>query len=353
VTTREVTALVATAAGPLSYTVANLSIGGALVTGGPPLARGEMFELELKLKGSKALIVRGRVVNVRGEGSGIAFEGIGTDASAALENLIATAEAQSALPPPLPPRSRTDELPAVGPRPDDAFFSEHDPRPPRSSSPDERAEYLRVLLKNREEVIRKARAAFSSVVSEADQLRAVAARLKTRLDALTNHAALNEVALAAARADVEKEKKARLDERSTAEDLLEQEQRRTLEAIATVSGLEATMRRNEVEAKRAFDEAEAARQEAEASASDAANVRRAYQELMQTSRRPTESQSASAKERGARQALATERAAKEAAQEAAQHLRDEVARLKAKLVNVEATLERMASRTAKSKIPAK
>jgi hypothetical protein len=359
VPTREVTATASTSGGPLTFTVANLSIGGALMTGNTA-SRGEVLELELKLRGSRAVIVTGRIVHVRNEGVGVAFEGVDANETAALEKLIATAEARNALPPPLPPRARTDELPALSTRPEDPFAADHDPRPPRGGSPDERAEYLRVLLKNRDETIRKGKAAYTQVVTEADLLRAVANRLKTRVDALTSQHSLTEVALAAARAETESERAAHLAERATAADVLEQEQRRTLEAIAAVSGLEATMRRHEVEAKHAVEEAEAARREAEAAVSEAANVRRAREELMHANRKAIEGQTALGKERTTRQAaeraLADERAALAAAQDEARRLKDEMTRLKQKLVQTEAALERMASRGmhgVKARSPAK
>jgi hypothetical protein len=362
VSTREVTATLETLGGPVSMTVANLSIGGALLAGRGPLERGEVWDIELKLKGTKAVTVRGEVVHVRNEGIGIAFQGVGAEETAALEKLITTAESKNALPPPLPANRRgTDELPAFMPRPEDPFAAEHDPRPPRSGSPDERAEYLRLLLKNRDETIRKAKAAYTTVVSEADQLRGHVTKMKSKLDALGAQQALTEVAIAGARAETERERQARLTEvaqeregrlaeRQTHEQLLEQEQRRTLEAIAAVSGLEAKMRRHEHEAKVALEEAENARKEAVAAVSEASNVRRAREELMQANRKAMENQTALTKEKAARTALekqlSDEQSDRAAANQEVKTLKEEMARLKAKLVNAENAIERMASRSA-------
>nr|UXE44862.1 hypothetical protein Hi04_10k_c3807_00027 [uncultured bacterium] len=351
VTTREVTAAVSSDGAQLSFTVVNLSIGGALVTGAQAPPRGEAVDIELKLKGARAVTVRGQVVHVRSEGIGIAFEGMGATETVALEKLIASAEAQNALPPPLPAhRGRTDELPAVVPRPDDAFWVEHDPRPPRGGSPDERAEYLRVLIKNRDDGIRRGRTTLAAIIGEADALRAHATRLKARLDTAASQHSLTEVALGAARAEAEKLREAQLVERATSADLLEQEQRRTLEAIAAVSGLEASMRRHEMEAKHALQEAENARREATTSASDASNVRRAREELMIANRRAMEGQAALSKEKAARaaveKALADEHAAAQRKDDELKGLKEEVARLKTKLINAETAIERMASRSA-------
>jgi hypothetical protein len=379
VTTREVTATVEVAKGALVYTVQNLSIGGALVTGTPPLARGETYQLELKLKGTRAVFLRGTVVHVRAEGMGIAFQNVGPDEVTALEKLISTGESKNALPPPLPlNRIRTDEIPVSVPRPDDAFFFKNDPRPPRGGSPDERAEYLRQLVKNRDEAIEKGRAALAAIAAEADALRAHAAKVKAKADTVASQHQLTEVALASARAELEQERAEHLRERETSNDQIEQEQRRTLEAIAAVSGLEASMRRHEMEAKRALEEAQTARRDAEGALNDASNVRRAREELMQANRKAMETQTALSKEKAARTAAEQElEKAKAAADQASEELmrvtadlaeaqagagvaaenlklKEEVARLKAKLVNAEAALEKMMSRgAAKARTTAK
>jgi hypothetical protein len=349
VTTREVTASTHIGDAAVTFTVVNLSIGGALVTGPATPTRGSVLDLELEFKGVRTISLKGQVVHVRAEGVGIAFQGVGIEEQAALEKLIASAEAKNALPPPLPAhRVRTDELPALVPRPDNAFFSEPDPRPPRGGSPDERADYLRALVKNRDETIKRARAAFDTVAAEADTLRTAASRLKARIDGVAGQQALNEVALASARGEIEKLKEAQLRERQTADEMLEQEQRRTLEAIATVSGLEASMRRHEMEAKRALEEAESSRQAAIADAAAALNVRKAREELMVANRKAMEAQTAFSKERAARQAAektsVDDRAAREAAERETAQIREEMARLKTKLVNAEAAIERMSTR---------
>src|SRR5581483_2356507 len=116
-----------------------------------------------------------------------------------------------------------------------------------------------------------------------------------------------------------------------------------------VSGLEAKMRRHEHEAKVALEEAETARKEAVAAVSEASNVRRAREELMQANRKAMENQTALNKEKAARAALekqlGDEQAASAAANEELKRVKEEMARLKAKLVNAENAIERMASRS--------
>lgn len=329
----------------VSYTVVNLSIGGALVTGPPQLAKGETLELELKLKGVKAIAVRASVVHSRADGMGIAFDSLASEDLQAMEKLISAVEALGFTPPPLPAvRVRaSDDLPPAAPRPDENLFATHDPRPPRSGLPDEREEYLRVLVKNRDEVIRKARVSMGAIAVEADTLRAAAARFKQRFDTANNQLSLTEVALTNARAELEKQREAQLVERETANEQLEQEQRRTLEAIGAVSGVEAKLRRHEMESKRALEEAEAARREAQALAQDASSVRRAREELLVANRKAMETQAALKRERDAK--AVTDKALATATAEVEQ-LKAEVSKLKAKLVAAENALERAATRRA-------
>ncbi len=265
------TAAVRTDTGVVLFSVANLSIGGALVTGGSPPPRGAALDIALALKGSKAVAVTGQVVHVRAEGIGIAFDEVSAHDALALEKLIAAAESQNVLPPPLPlARTRTnDELPAMAPRPDDAFFEGRDPRPPHSSSPDEKSEYLRVLLKNRDDAIKRGRAAMATIIAEADALRGLATRLKARLETASGQQSLTEIALAAARAANDKQLEAQQVERDTAAEMLEQEQKRTQEALAAFADLERKMRQHEQQAQRSVEAAEAARRDA-ASAVEAA-----------------------------------------------------------------------------------
>src|SRR6185295_15874162 len=97
--------------------------------------------------------------------------------AAAMEKLIAAVEAAAPQPPPLPPgRTRSaDELPPAASR-EEKLFELNDPRPPRSGAPDEKESYLRALVKNRDEVIRKGRLALAALGVEADSLRAAATR---------------------------------------------------------------------------------------------------------------------------------------------------------------------------------
>ncbi len=341
---REVTASVELDGELTVYTVVNLSIGGALVTGSPALPTGESLDFELKLKGTKAVSLRGQVVHVRDQGMGIAFESLDSSHSAAMEKLIATVEAQASQPPPLPPRSRTgDDLPPAAPRPEDGIFDTHDPRPPRGGAPDEREEYLRTLVKNRDEALRRGRVALAALAVEADGLRAAAARLKARLETANSQQSLTEVALQAARNDLEKARDAQRAERETANEQLEQEQRRTLEAIGTVSAIEAKLRRHEMESKRMLEEAEAARREAAASTADAASLRKAREELLQANRKAMEAGAQLKRERDAK--VVTDKALSEATARA-QTLEAEVSKLKAKLIAAENALERAAARKA-------
>ncbi len=340
-----------------SYVVANLSAGGALLIGGPPPKQEGTLEVEIRHKGTRSMTVQGHVLHARPEGIGLAFEPLATDAALALDKLIAAVEAQNLMPPPLPaggPRG-SDELPPQAPRPDDAFFVGNDPRPPRSSGPDERAEYLRALIKSRDEAIRKGRTALEAVIAEADALRLLAGRLKSRLDSAVHQQGLSEVALATAREAAQRQLDAQLTERTAMSEQLEQEQRRTLEAIATVSGLEATVRRLQTDATHARDEAERSRREAVANAMEANGVRKAKEELMAANRKAMEAQAGLTKERNraaaAEASVAEARVAQRAAEAEIERLKAEAARLKSKLVAAETALEKMATRKPAAKVP--
>jgi hypothetical protein len=352
VPTRGVTAVVTAAGESTSYVVANLSQGGALVLGGIPPARDLTLDIELKLKGERALVVRGHVAHARPEGIGIAFDPLSTDDAAALATFITAVDSQNLMPPPLPAKSarNLDELPPPSPRADDAFFDAHDPRPPRTASPDDREQYLRTLVKNRDETIKKGRTAYTTLQSEADQLRALATRVKSQLEAAQRQAAMNEVALATARKAAEKQLEAQLGERAAAAEQLENEQRRTLEAIATVSSIEAQLRRRELDVSHAKDEAELARREATASALEASSARRAREELLTANRKAMESQASLTKERNARSSaekqIADAQAAELAAHQENERLLGEVQKMKQKLVAAEEALERAAAKKA-------
>ncbi|MBL8957592.1 MAG: PilZ domain-containing protein [Myxococcaceae bacterium] len=344
VAAREVTAVVELDGQVTPFTVVNLSIGGALVTGTRSMPKGESHDFELKLKGTKAVTVRGQVVNLRDQGMGIAFESLDSSHLGAMEKLIAAVEAQASQPPPLPPRSKGgDDLPPAAPRAEDGIFDTHDPRPPRGGAPDEREEYLRALVKNRDEALRRGRVALAALTVEADGLRSAAGRLKARLDTANSQQALTEVALQAARNELEAARDAQRAERETANEQLELEQRRTLEAIGTVSAIEAKLRRHEMESKRMLEEAEAARREAASNAADVASLRRAREELLQANRKAMEAQAQLKRERDAK-VLADKTHAETAAR--AQALEAEVSKLKAKLIAAENALERAAARKA-------
>lgn len=337
-----------------TYPVKNLSAGGLLIGGARSLPRGAVLDLELQLKGIRPVQVVGKVLYEIPEGMGVAFNPYGSDVALSLEKVIAALDAKNAMPPPLPVGRTTshDELPPAGPRPgDDPFTSDAvDPRPPRSGSPDERAEYLRTLLKNRDESLKRGRVMLASLVQEIEAVRAAAARLKSKLDLSVGQQQLNDAALAAARKQAEKQLESQLQERSAHEARLEEQQRQTLEAIAAVSSLEAKLRRQEQDAARAKEEAEAARREAKGMAADTAGLRKSREELASANKKAMEAHASATKEKAARQALEKQLTELKAAHAAAladrQELAEEVAKLKSKLIAAENALDRMPRRTA-------
>ena len=345
--------------GVTSYAVQNISTGGMLLTGARAPARGTL-EITLRQSGTRSVQLTGHVVHELPEGIGVAFEPMSTAVAEGMEKLIASVDARNNQPPPLPPgRASAPGSPAVLRSTEDPFASGPDPRPPRLGSPDERSEYLRILVKKRDEAIQKGRTMYEAVLAEADQLRADAAKLKSKLDAALGQVVLGEAALAASRTAVEKEAAARqLEraedaaalklERATSTEMLEQEQRRTLEAIAAVAGLEAKLRRFENEAAHARADAEAARKEANEVVADTAALRRSREELVAANRKAMEAQTALNKERAIRSAaeapIAEARAAQQAAEAETKKVTAELARLKAKLITAENALERSATR---------
>ena len=328
----------------------NISTGGLLIVGDHTLPRKGVIEIELRQTGRKSVQLTGHVVHELHEGIGIEFEPLSPALVDAVETLITAVDARNSMPPPLPAgRPHRDEVvPPPGPRPNDAFGTGPDPRPPRSASPDERAEYLRLLLKKRDETLVNGRSAFAAVVAEADALRELATRLKTRLDAALSMVTVGEAALASARTATEKQAADLETERSATRDRLDEEARRTLEAIGTVAGLESKLRRFENEVASARAEAEAARRDANEVQTDVVGLRKAREELSAANRKAMEAQAAFNKERSNRQiAEATISAALGTQREAeadARRLTEEVARLKAKLIAAEAALERSATR---------
>jgi hypothetical protein len=130
--------------------------------------------------------------------------------------------------------------------------------------------------------------------------------------------------------------------------MLDDEARRTLEAIGTVAGLEAKQRRFENELAAARADAAAARKEADEVQADIVGLNKARQELAAANRKAMEAQVALNKEKTARQAaeaaIAPSRVAQEKAEADSRRLAEEVARLKAKLIAAEDALERSARR---------
>ncbi len=332
-----------------AYTVVNISTGGLLVTGARPPPRGGLLEIEVRQTGARSVVVTGKMVHELPEGIGIAFEPFSTAVAESLEKLIAAVDARNNLPPPLPPgRAPKEEPPPLtGP---DPFASGPEPRPPRSGSPDERIEYLRTLVKRRDESIGRGRTMFAAMGAETEELRAAGARLKAKLDATVGQLAVQEAALAAARLSAEKHQAVLEGERETGREMLDEEQRRTLEAIAAVAGLEAKMRRLETAATSSREEAEAARNEVREVAADAAGQRKNREELGAANKKAMETQVALTRERASRiaaDAMVNEsRAALQAADAEVNRLGSELARLKAKLIAAENALERSATRKA-------
>ncbi len=345
---REVTAHVRAPGVSLSFTVLNISTGGLMISGTRAPPRHSLLDIELALSNTRPIHVTGKVVHELTEGIGIAFEPFSTGIAESLEKLIAAVEARNnSSPPPLPPKGHKEEPAAVAHGPD-PFATGPDPKPPRSGSPDERIDYLRSLLKKREEGIARGRTLFTSLAAETEELRASAAKLKAKLDTTASQLALGEASLAAARKSAEKDASALVVERETANEMLEQEQRRTLEAIGTVAGLEQKLRRLESETSSAKQDAEAARREVEEITSEAAALRKVRAELAAANKKAMEAQVALTKERTSRAVADTmigeARAAQQAAESEAKQLGLELARLKQKLIAAEAALERSATR---------
>lgn len=354
--TREVTVELKYRGTVATYSVKNISTGGMLVAGARSLPKGAAIDVELQLKGAKSVQCIGKVLYETPEGIGVAFQPFTSDVALSMEKFIAAVDAKNAMPPPLPsgprpPPLHADELPPVGPRPaDDPFLEGADPRPPRSGLPDERLEYLRTLVKNREEALKRGRAMLNSLVQEADALRAVATKLKSKLDMQLGQAQLNEAALAAARKAAEQQMESQLQERATAEARLEDQQRQTLEAIAAVSGLESKLRRQEADVQRAKEEVEAARREAREFASDASALRKAREELALANKKAMEAQAVANKERAAFSALEKQytelRGAYHQLNIERTELKEEVQKLKNKLIAAENALESRARKPA-------
>jgi hypothetical protein len=206
------------------------------------------------------------------------------------------------------------------------------------------------MLKNRDEALKRGRAMLNSLAEEADALRAVALRYKSKLDMASGQHQLNDAALAAARKAAEQQMESQLEERAAHEARLEDQQRQTLEAIAAVSGLESKLRRQEADVLRAKEEVEQARREAREFASDSAGLRKAREELAVANKKAMEAQSLSNKERNVRAGLEREladlRATHEIEVDERKRLTEEVQRLKSKLIAAENALERMPRRAA-------
>ena len=372
---RELVAEVKAGRATSTWTVSNVSMGGVLLSGGKSLPLGELLELELRFKGTPSVRLQGRSLYEIPVGVGVSFEPMSLELAASLEKLIAAVDAKTAMPPPLPPgrAPKEEELPPPSLKPgEDPFGELPDPRPPRSGLPDERAEYLRALVKNRDESLKRGRASVAALIAETEALRAAATRFKAKMEAVSQQQALTEASLAGARQLAEKHalahaeerkagearleaareearrvaeqhQKAQREERRVAESRLEDEQRRTLEAIAAVSGLEAKLRRHEADAAKAREELEKAVREAKAAANEAAAVRKAREELALANRKAMEAQSALNKERNGRlaaeKALSETRAALEPLQEQNKKLAEDYARLKARLVAAERALD--------------
>jgi hypothetical protein len=102
-------------------------------------------------------------------------------------------------PPPLPPKlpgTRPSSssanvvqpaplpLPSPGSRMDgDPFHEPPDPRPPRTALPDERIEFLRTVVRQKDETLARGRAIYAEREQEAQQLRKAAETIRAQLDA--------------------------------------------------------------------------------------------------------------------------------------------------------------------------
>lgn len=349
VAAKEVTAHVRAPGVSQSFVVQNISTGGLLLTGPRAPPRNALLDIELSLAHTLPIHVSGKVVHELPSGIGIAFEPFSTATADSLERLIVAVESRNTLPPPLPPHAPKPSAPSVPAA--DPFASGPDPKPPRSGSPDERIDYLRSLVKRRDESLQKGRALFTTVYAELEDLRAGSAKLRARLEATESQLQIGEASLAAARMSAESAAASLEDERATQNAYLDTEQRRTLEAIGTVAGLEQKIRRLEADAASAKQDAEAARREIEEINSEAAALRKVRGELAAANKKAMEAQVALTKERASRgvadQMISEARSAQQAAESEAKQQSLELARLKQKLIAAEAALERSASRKVK------
>jgi len=347
---KEVTAHVRAPGVSQSFVVQNISTGGLLLTGPRSPPRNSLLDIELSLANTLPIHVSGKVVHELPSGIGIAFEPFSTATADSLEKLIVAVESRITLPPPLPAHHRPAPSAPSAPL-GDPFASGPDPKPPRSGSPDERIDYLRSLVKRRDESLQKGRTLFTSVYAELEELRALAAKLRTRLEATESQLQVGEASLAAARASAESDAASLEQERATQNEYLETEQRRTLEAIGTVAGLEQKLRRLEADASSARQDAEAARREVEEINSEAVALRKVRVELAGANKKAMEAQVALTKERTSRgvadQMISEARSAQQAAESEAKQQSLELARLKQKLIAAEAALERSATRKVK------
>jgi chromosome segregation ATPase len=248
---REVTATVRAGGKTVSYTVVNISAGGMLVSGAPAPPRGPTLEIELRRPGMAPIGLNGLFAHEdAAHRVGLVFAAPSERAAAAVEKLIAAVEATGGAPPPLPGlRANTGEssVPAVAPPADDPFNQGADPRPPRAGSLDERNEYLRVLVKRRDEALQHGRGLFAAATSEAAELRETVAKLEAKLMASLSQARAAETALTAERRTSDEQGRTLKAERKASSEALDEETKRTLEAMGSNTALKAKVKKLEAE----------------------------------------------------------------------------------------------------------
>lgn len=248
---REVTATVRAGGKAYNYSVVNLSEGGLLVTGDHAPPRGPTLEIELRRPGMAPIGLNGLFAHEDASHRvGLVFAAPSVRAAAAVEKLIAAVEATGGAPPPLPGlRANTGEssAAALAPPVDDPFGQGADPRPPRAGSLDERNEYLRVLVKKRDEALQHGRGLYAKATAEAAELRDTVANLEAKLMGSLTQARAAETGLSAERRTSDELGRTLKAERKAAAEALDEETKRTLESMGTVTALKAKLKKLEAE----------------------------------------------------------------------------------------------------------
>jgi Tfp pilus assembly protein PilZ len=364
--------------------VDDVSRGGLFLRTEEALPLGAAISMELRRADrATAVPLSGRVVRQVPDGAstaeaahglGILFDPMAPEVEAELVKMLEEAGHVEVAPPPLPSGLRTiggvevpsgtSEVPDRGPRPEgDPFQERPEPKLPRSGLPDEKVEYFRALVLQKNETLSRARAIYAEAIAEADQLHSLATLLHRNLELALTHveqgrATARELGAFQARVNhLEAElaaKQSVMDSTGSARIELEH---RSDELRAELATLSAQNRRNEEASRdaeeRARDAERALRGEQKARAASEEKVAKLEQndqslkkvrdELGGANRKAMEAQAGYNKERRLKEELQTrlESAEKVAAQLAAEGngLRADYAALKKKLIAAEDALE--------------